>query len=112
PVPPIIAHVRVALSTDEEKVRAKMRQGIQFAARFRSFTRMWAAAGFQRAADGNEEEIDALVRTLVVSGSEETIRHRLKELLASGLDELMLQLVPIVDEERERKQLIHLVSSL
>jgi alkanesulfonate monooxygenase SsuD/methylene tetrahydromethanopterin reductase-like flavin-dependent oxidoreductase (luciferase family) len=49
PVPPIIAHVRVALSTDEEKGRAKMRQGIQFAVRFRSFTRMWAAAGFQRA---------------------------------------------------------------
>ncbi|GHO68188.1 LLM class F420-dependent oxidoreductase [Ktedonobacter sp. SOSP1-52] len=112
PVPPIIAHVRVALSTDEEKVRAKMRQGIQFAARFRSFTRMWAAAGFKRAADGNEEEIDALVRTLVVSGTEETIRHSLKELLASGLDELMLQLVPIVDEECERKQLLHLVGSL
>ncbi|GCE15011.1 LLM class flavin-dependent oxidoreductase [Tengunoibacter tsumagoiensis] len=111
-VPPIIAHVRIALSTDEEKVRSKMRQGVQFAARFSSFTRMWAAAGFKRAAEGNEEEIDALVRTLVVSGSEETIRRRLKELLASGLDELMLQLVPIVDEERERKQLIHLVGSL
>lgn len=112
PAPPIIAHVRVALSTDEAKVRSKMRQGVQFAARFSSFTRMWASAGFPRAAEGNEEEIDALVRTLVVSGSEQTIRHRLKELLASGLDELMLQLVPIVDEERERKQLIHLVGSL
>jgi F420-dependent oxidoreductase-like protein len=112
PVPPIIAHVRVALSTDEAKVRSKMRQGVQFAARFSSFTRMWASAGFPRAADGNEEEIDALVRTLVVSGTEETIRHRLKELLASGLDELMLQLVPIADEESERKHLIHLVGSL
>jgi F420-dependent oxidoreductase-like protein len=111
-VPPIIAHVRVALSIDEEKVRSKMRQGVLFAALFSSFTRMWASAGFPRVADGNEEEIDALVRTLVVSGSEETIRHRLKELLASGLDELMLQLVPIVDEESERKQLIHLVGSL
>jgi alkanesulfonate monooxygenase SsuD/methylene tetrahydromethanopterin reductase-like flavin-dependent oxidoreductase (luciferase family) len=112
PVPPIIAHVRVALSIDEENVWSKMRQGVRFAARFSTFTRMWTSAGFPRAADGNEEEIDALVRTLVVSGSEETIRHRLKELLASGLDELMLQLVPIVDEERERKQLIHLVGSL
>ena len=35
-----------------------------------------------------------------------------QELLASGLDELMLQLVPIADEESERKQLIHLVGSL
>jgi alkanesulfonate monooxygenase SsuD/methylene tetrahydromethanopterin reductase-like flavin-dependent oxidoreductase (luciferase family) len=61
---------------------------------------------------GNEEEIDALVRTLVVSGTEEPIRHRLKELLAGGLDELMLQLLPIADEEGERKQLIHLVGSL
>ncbi|GHO53682.1 LLM class flavin-dependent oxidoreductase [Ktedonobacter robiniae] len=112
PVPPIIAHVRVALSTDEAKVRSKMRQGVQFAARFSSFTQMWASAGFPRAANGNEEEIDALVRTLVISGTEETIRHRLRELLASSLDELMLQLVPIADEESERKQLLHLVGSL
>lgn len=112
PVPPLIAHVRVALSTDEEKVRAKMRQGLQIAARFSAFTRMWASAGFPRAADGNEEEVDALIRTLVISGTEETIRHHLKELLANGLDELMLQLVPIADEEHERQQLLHLVGSL
>jgi alkanesulfonate monooxygenase SsuD/methylene tetrahydromethanopterin reductase-like flavin-dependent oxidoreductase (luciferase family) len=112
PAPPIIAHVRVALSTDEEKVRAKMRQGVQMAARFGPFAHMWALAGFPRVVDGNEEEIDALVQTLVVYGTEETIRNRLKELLASGLDELMLQLVPIADLASEREQLLHLVGSL
>jgi hypothetical protein len=38
--------------------------------------------------------------------------YRLKELLASGLDELMLQLVPVVDTASEQEQLLHLVGSL
>ncbi len=61
--------------------------------------------------DGDQGEIDALARTLVVSGTETTVRHHLEELLRSGLDELMLHLVPIVDEASEREQLLHLISS-
>ncbi len=112
PTPPIIAHVLVALSTDETKVRTLMRQRVQMGARFAPYARMFALAGFPRAVDGNEEEVDALARARVISGNEATVRSRLEELLASGLDELMLQLVPVADEESERKQLIHLVGSL
>lgn len=112
PAPSVIAHVRVALSTDEAKVQAKARQGVQLAARFGPYARMFAKAGFPRALDGDEGEVDALAQTLVVSGSLTTVRHRLKELLASGLDELMLHLVPISDETSEREQLLHLIGSL
>ena len=112
PVPPLIAHVQVALSTDETAVIATMRQWVQGAALSRPYARMFAQAGFPRVVDGNEAEIDALARTLVVSGNEATVRDRLKELLASGLHELLLQLVPVTSEASEREQLLHLVGSL
>src|SRR5207248_11767405 len=38
--------------------------------------------------------------------------HRVKELLASGLDELMLTLRPLADEAEERKQLLYLIGPL
>ncbi|GCE29755.1 LLM class F420-dependent oxidoreductase [Dictyobacter alpinus] len=111
PTPPLIAHVRVALCTDESKVQAKARQGVQMAARFGPYAHMFSKAGFPKVVDGDQEEIDTLARTLVVRGNETTMRHRLEELLTSGLDELMLHLVPIVDEASEREQLLHLISS-
>ena len=57
-------------------------------------------------------ELDALARTVVISGDETTLCKRVQELLASGLDELLLQPLPITDEARERKALLHLVGSL
>ncbi len=112
PTPPIIAHVLVALSTDEAAVLAATRQWPQMYARAEAYARMFAQAGFAEAANGNETEIDALARTLVISGDEVTVRNSVQELLASGLDELQLQLVPVADETQERLQLLHLVGSL
>jgi F420-dependent oxidoreductase-like protein len=112
PTPPVIAHVQVALSTDEAAVRARARQGVQIASRFGPYARMFAKAGFPRVVDGDEGEIDALAQMLVVSGTEATVRNRLEELLTSGLDELMLHLVPIVGEASERERLLHLIGSL
>jgi len=48
----------------------------------------------------------------VISGDEETVRNRIHELLANGLDELMLDFIPIIDEIKEREQLLHLIGSL
>jgi hypothetical protein len=76
------------------------------------YAHMFARAGFAGAANGDEESIDALARTLVASGDEASVRNRVLELLASGLDEIQLQLVPITDEVQERQRLLHLVGSL
>ncbi len=62
--------------------------------------------------NGDEAALDALARTLVISGNEETVRDRVQELLVSGLDELLLLPIPIVDEAIERKQLFRLIGSL
>jgi len=112
PAPPVIAHIQVALSKDDAAVLAATRRGMRRGMQIGPYARMFARAGFAGAVEGNEEDLDALARARVISGDEETVRSRLQELLASGLDELLLQLTPVADEEKERQQLLRLVGSL
>ncbi len=112
PAPPIIAYVQVALSTDRANVQRATRSLAQRATHNVFYARMFEQAGFAKAVEGDEATLDALARALVISGNEATIHDRLQALLASGLDELLLQPIPVVDEERERKELLHLVGSL
>jgi alkanesulfonate monooxygenase SsuD/methylene tetrahydromethanopterin reductase-like flavin-dependent oxidoreductase (luciferase family) len=112
PVPPLIAHITVALSTDEQAVLATKRKRIQRTSPVGPYARMFALAGFAEALNGDEQALDALAQSLVISGDEATLSSKIKGLLDSGLDELMLQLLPIADEENERKRLFQLVGSL
>jgi hypothetical protein len=100
------------LSTDEQAVLEARRKGIQKALPTGPYARMFALAGFAEALNGNEQALDALAQALVISGDEANLRSKIKELIDSGLDELMLQLLPIVDEDVERKRLFQLVGSL
>jgi alkanesulfonate monooxygenase SsuD/methylene tetrahydromethanopterin reductase-like flavin-dependent oxidoreductase (luciferase family) len=110
--PPIVAHIPVVLSTDEAAAVTAMSPWVQAATSLDTFTRMFAKAGWASAVHGNKAELEAFTRTLLVSGDETAVRHRIQELLASGLDELVLQLVPVSSETRERRQLLQLVGSL
>jgi len=71
---------------------------------------MFAAAGFPVGADGSG--VDALVKALVIAGNEAQVEKRLRELIASGLDELLLMLMPVADEARELAQLMRVIGSL
>ena len=42
---------------------------------------------------------DGLVDSLVISGDEDMVTSRFSELLASGLDELMVTMLPIIDAD-------------
>jgi alkanesulfonate monooxygenase SsuD/methylene tetrahydromethanopterin reductase-like flavin-dependent oxidoreductase (luciferase family) len=112
PAPPVIACLPVAFSTDETAVTVSVRRLIQQLAQASTHARMFAQAGWASAVHGDEAELNALARTLVISGNEATVRDRVQELLASGLDELLLIAIPIADEAMERKQLLHLIGSL
>src|SRR5713101_3175059 len=112
PAPPIVACLPVALSTDEAAVLVAVHQLIQQLAQTSTYARMFAQAGWASAVNGDEAELNALARTLVISGNEATVRDRVQELLANGLDELLLLAIPIADEATERKQLLHLIGSL
>ncbi len=53
-----------------------------------------------------------MVEALVVAGDEAEVRRRLLNLLSSGVDELLLSLVPVADEEGEFERLFKTVGSL
>ncbi|EFH82951.1 Luciferase-like, subgroup [Ktedonobacter racemifer DSM 44963] len=113
PVPPIAAHLLVALSTNEATVLASARQQIYFVAQsFEQYARLFAQIGWPEAVNGDEAQLDVLARSIVISGDEASICSRVRELVTSGLDELQLQLLPIANEARERKQLLQLIGSL
>jgi F420-dependent oxidoreductase-like protein len=110
PAPPLVAHVPVAMSTDKAAVQEAAMPRVSFYTKAPFYAHMFAAAGFPVAADGSG--VDALVKTLVVAGDEAEVENRLRELLASGLDELLLMQVPVKDEAREREQLMRVIGKL
>jgi F420-dependent oxidoreductase-like protein len=110
PAPPLVAHIPVAMSTDEAAVQAAAMPRVSFYTKAPFYAHMFAAAGFSIAADGTG--VAALVKALMVAGDQAQVEKRLRELLASGLDELLLMLVPVADEAREREQLIQVIGSL
>jgi alkanesulfonate monooxygenase SsuD/methylene tetrahydromethanopterin reductase-like flavin-dependent oxidoreductase (luciferase family) len=112
PAPPIVACLPVVFSTDEAVVSAAVRPLLQQLIQASPHANMFAQAGWASAVNGDEAELHALARTLAISGNETTVRDRVQELLASGLDELLLLAIPIVDEAMERKQLLQLIGSL
>jgi alkanesulfonate monooxygenase SsuD/methylene tetrahydromethanopterin reductase-like flavin-dependent oxidoreductase (luciferase family) len=110
PAPPLVAHIPVAMSTDEAAVQAAAMARISYYTKAPFYAHMFAAAGFPIADDGTG--ITELIKALVVAGNQAQVEKRLRELLASGLDELLLMLVPAADEAREREQLIQVMASL
>src|SRR5713101_209686 len=102
PTPPLVAHIPVAISSDEAAVQGAVKSRISFYTKAPFYVNMFAEAGFPIAADGTG--VDALVKELVIAGNVAQVEKRVRELLASGLDELMLMLVPVADEAREREQ--------
>ncbi|MFN8471303.1 MAG: LLM class flavin-dependent oxidoreductase [Anaerolineae bacterium] len=110
PAPPLIAHVPVVLDARRDVVLAAAQKTIGFYANLPHYIRMFNDAGYP--VPGNGALPDALVDALVVSGTNEMVEARLRELLASGLDELMVSLVPVADPESERGALADIVAKI
>jgi hypothetical protein len=71
---------------------------------------MFADAGYPVGANGALS--DDLIGSLVISGSSTSITERFKELLTSGVDELMVQLISVKQAESELNQLMQLIGRL
>ena len=110
PAPPLVAHVVVALSTDEVAVQAQARQFLLRYSKLPFYAHMFEEAGLPVATDGSG--LDALAKGLVISGDEATLRGRLAELLVKGLDELMVHPLPLTNEGKEREQLLQLLAAI
>jgi len=110
PAPPLLAHIPVALSQNRQAVLAAARRQLGSYGRLPFYAKMFADAGFPVAPDGTMP--DALIDNLVVSGDEAAIAARLIELLAAGLDELLVMPVPVADPEGEQTRLMRLIGQL
>ena len=83
---------------------------LDFYAKIPFYAKMFADAGFPLTS--GQMIPDALVDSLVISGNEATVAARFTELLAAGLDELNVALVPITDAGDEQSRLMHLIGQL
>lgn len=99
PAPPLIAHVPVAMHTDQGAVRAAARQRLGTYGRLPFYARMFADAGYPTADDGTMP--DALFDALVVSGEPAQVAAQLAEIRAAGIDEVLVHLVAVTDEATE-----------
>jgi F420-dependent oxidoreductase-like protein len=110
PVPPLIAHVLVALHQDRQAALEVARRMLRRYAALPFYASMFAEVGFPVAADGSIS--DDLVDSLVVSGDETAVASHFNKLLHSGLDELLALHVPVVDASSELSQLTSLIGQL
>jgi F420-dependent oxidoreductase-like protein len=109
-IPPLVAHMWVALSTDSAAVVAAAKKALAGYVKMPFYANMLAAAGYPVQSDGGVS--DTLVESIVVMGDQASVAARLHELLDSGLDELLLTNVPRGDAAAERSQLFQLVGRL
>ena len=95
----------VALNEDRHSVLVAGHRLLDLYAKFPFYAKMFSDAGFPLTSD-------ALVDSLVISGNEATVAARFTELLAAGLDELNVALVPVTDAGDEQSRLMHLIGQL
>lgn len=108
--PPVVAHVSVALSQDSDSVRVAGHKMFDMYSKFPFYVKMFADAGFPLTS--NEKVTDDLVNNIIISGKEDAVATSLTKLMAAGLDELMVSLVPVVDEKYEQTQLMRLIGQM
>lgn len=109
-VPPLVAHIPVALSQDRPAVLATARKQLGRYGRLPFYAGMFAEAGFPVSEDGTMS--DALIDSLVVSGSEADVTAHLTELLHNGLDELLVMSVSVTNPGEEQTRLAKLVGEI
>jgi F420-dependent oxidoreductase-like protein len=107
--PPLIAHIWVALSNDKKAVVTAAKRELAGYGQLPFYANMFAAAGYP--VEGGDVS-DALVEQLVIQGAEESVTQRLTELLDSGLDELLLKVVPTGDVAAAQTRLFRLIGQL
>ena len=111
-VPPLVAHVPLSAHDDRAQVRAEARQQLSNYPRLPFYARMFAAAGFSEA---NESAAwsDSMVDAVVVSGTEEEVVERLRELFEWGVGEIIAHVVTVGgDEQSSWKRAVDLLANV
>ena len=110
PVPPLIGHVPVALSTDRAAVHAAVQAQIGPYARAPFYARMFADAGFP--VETGSRLSEALIDDLVVAGDATTVAARLRAIHAAGVDELLVTPIAVGDPAAEEMAIAAILAAL
>lgn len=103
PVPPIVGHVPVAVTTDRDAARAAGKATFGGYGAYPNYANMFGAAGYPVGEDGRVS--DSAIDELVVSGSSDEIRARLERIQGEGIGELLVSHVIVNDADAEREEL-------
>ena len=98
-VPPLIAHVPLCVHDDRDEVRAQARQQLSGYPRLPFYARMFAAAGFPEALESATWS-DGMVDAVVLSGDEEQVAARVRELFDWGVGEVIAHVVAVGDDRK------------
>lgn len=109
PRPPLVAHAWVSLHPDSDAVIAATMQTVSGYARLPFYANMFRAAGYA-VRDGAVDL--ALAQDLVIHGDAAAIHERLTQFFASGIDEVLLTVVPVGDVTMGQRQLFEMVGRL
>lgn len=103
-VPPLVAHINVALSQDRQKVLDTARTRLAHYGHLPFYLKMFEDAGYPLGTDG--VLTDGLLDQLVISGDAATIIERLAEIQAAGIDELLVAPLYLAGTEAEEQELL------
>ena len=93
PVPPLIAHAPVCVHDDPEEARAAIREQVRSLRPGQPFyRRMFVAAGFPEAAEG--EWSDAMIDATALIGNEAQVAEQMQELFDLGATEAVVSPLP------------------
>ena len=95
-VPPLVAHAPVCVHDDPDEVRAASRKQLAGYPRLPFYASMFANAGFPEA-EQTHAWSNPMLDAVVISGNEETVAARLRQVLSWGATELLVSVITAGD---------------
>lgn len=112
PVPPLVAHAFIAVSTDAAQVAGSASKRVGFYLRVPSYIQMLTAAGYPEAQRG--EVTDAISGAVIIQGDEAAVADGLRSFMdTAGASEMIASVLPVgPDPEDDLERAMRLVASL
>lgn len=110
PAPPVIVHQPVVVSTNAEAVQEAALRQFGFYPRLPFYSGMWQDAGYEEAAQGTFSE--RMARALVISGDEDEVERRIRDMSAGGAGEIIADIVVLRDEPESMDRTVSLLGRL
>jgi F420-dependent oxidoreductase-like protein len=109
-VPPLVAHVMVCVSEDAAAVRAAALAQASYYPQLPYYAQMLADAGYPEAKEGKFS--DRMIDGMVVHGSAEQVKERLRKLPTFGVNELLAAVVEPINDPNAYERTVQVLGEL